>query len=944
MNRDVHKGTPSVTVNDGRGLPVRQVAYLRAIANEPAIALVSRQAFDGAGRVTRQWDSRLSEPNLSTVYGLNGAALKISSVDAGWRLSLPGLAGETLEHHDQRGNVWRTRYDQLLRVVALEENQQPNVETFVYADGSANPSMNLRGQLLNQVDPSGRIDCESYAMTGALLRDTFTSHDNQSFTSSRAYSPLGAVLAHRDAGGHQQQFRYDVAGQVQQVQLQLNAQATWQTVQLNAQYNAAGQVIEQEAGNGVTSRWQYAAADGRLHRHSAQLGQQSPLQDFEYIYDRVGNITRILDHTFTPTYFANQRVDGARDFSYDSLYRLLSASGYDDAVPRDNPGRPQPTDPNDRRNYVQTYTYDHGNNLVELRHVRDGANHTRRMRIDPNSNRGVRRNDNDPEPGFDTLFDCNGNQRTLQAGQPLLWSSRDELEKITLVARDNLPDDEEFYEYSQGARVYKRHTHDGGKHFHAVRYLPGLEIRSKDNGEELHVISLATGIGSVRCLHWLTSPPSGVEQNQMRYTLEDHLGSSTMELDHLGRMISHEGYYPFGATAWMAARSLIEVTYKFIRYSGKEMDVSGLYYYGERYYAPWLQRWVSADPAGDVDGLNLYAFVGNNPISFSDATGLAGEAFQWPTMADLKASEARFFQRGNERQSMRSQQDATRRLKRHLEQHMRRQDEILGLTKLRVRDASGQLARMGSGDDVAIASMRRTLVLLLGKGVSYGVGIAVGVGSQALGIVAPGVGNAIGVGMGYAAKIGVSVGVDYIAEKAGASASVNLKTSKLSPEKIIRKAEHKQMNMDKYLLAKYQNMKPNSQKGQLKLGKEVADKGGSELMKATMTTVPSEVLGAMSAGLGFLLALPEIINETLGALQMKSLEKMENFATSIHNLAEEIQTGMTTIEEFQRALPASAYHDTEIKDLQRITSKVRTGLEKLGHAVQSHIAQRRTAA
>ncbi|WP_305887165.1 RHS repeat-associated core domain-containing protein, partial [Pseudomonas sp. Irchel 3E19] len=59
----------------------------------------------------------------------------------------------------------------------------------------------------------------------------------------------------------------------------------------------------------------------------------------------------------------------------------------------------------------------------------------------------------------------------------------------------------------------------------------------------------------------------------------------------------------------------------FIRYSGKEMDVSGLYYYGARYYAPWLQRWISPDPAGDVDGLNLYGFVGNNPIIHVDQTG-----------------------------------------------------------------------------------------------------------------------------------------------------------------------------------------------------------------------------------------------------------------------------------------------------------------------------------
>ncbi|MFJ2493842.1 hypothetical protein ACIOV9_20165 [Pseudomonas iridis] len=56
-----------------------------------------------------------------------------------------------------------------------------------------------------------------------------------------------------------------------------------------------------------------------------------------------------------------------------------------------------------------------------------------------------------------------------------------------------------------------------------------------------------------------------------------------MELDERAKTISHEGHYPFGATAWLAAKSAIEVSYKFARYSGKEMDISGLYYYGERY-------------------------------------------------------------------------------------------------------------------------------------------------------------------------------------------------------------------------------------------------------------------------------------------------------------------------------------------------------------------------
>ncbi|MFK0731931.1 MAG: RHS repeat-associated core domain-containing protein [Gloeotrichia echinulata HAB0833] len=63
---------------------------------------------------------------------------------------------------------------------------------------------------------------------------------------------------------------------------------------------------------------------------------------------------------------------------------------------------------------------------------------------------------------------------------------------------------------------------------------------------------------------------------------------------------------------------------KHYRYSGKERDAAtGLYYYGARYYAPWLGRWMSCDPAGTVDGLNLYAFVGGNPTSFTDISGEA---------------------------------------------------------------------------------------------------------------------------------------------------------------------------------------------------------------------------------------------------------------------------------------------------------------------------------
>ena len=51
-------------------------------------------------------------------------------------------------------------------------------------------------------------------------------------------------------------------------------------------------------------------------------------------------------------------------------------------------------------------------------------------------------------------------------------------------------------------------------------------------------------------------------------------------------------------------------------------DETGLVYYGYRYYDPELGRWLSRDPIGEDGGLNLYGFVGNEPISRADLLGM----------------------------------------------------------------------------------------------------------------------------------------------------------------------------------------------------------------------------------------------------------------------------------------------------------------------------------
>ena len=48
----------------------------------------------------------------------------------------------------------------------------------------------------------------------------------------------------------------------------------------------------------------------------------------------------------------------------------------------------------------------------------------------------------------------------------------------------------------------------------------------------------------------------------------------------------------------------------------------GLYYYGYRYYAPELQRWIGRDPVGEWDSVSLYVYVLNNPLLLVDPYGL----------------------------------------------------------------------------------------------------------------------------------------------------------------------------------------------------------------------------------------------------------------------------------------------------------------------------------
>jgi RHS repeat-associated protein len=97
----------------------------------------------------------------------------------------------------------------------------------------------------------------------------------------------------------------------------------------------------------------------------------------------------------------------------------------------------------------------------------------------------------------------------------------------------------------------------------------------------------------------------------------DGLGSVVALTDSAGTVQTSYAYEPFGKTTAVGAASSNPT-----KYTGREDDGTGLYYYRARYYAPSLQRFISEDPIGFSGGLNFYAYVENDPVNGVDPYGL----------------------------------------------------------------------------------------------------------------------------------------------------------------------------------------------------------------------------------------------------------------------------------------------------------------------------------
>lgn len=644
--------TPTLAVFDPRGLQVRTVSFCRSAEAGPADERINRNAYDAMGRLQAQWDPRLwalhsqSAPsNVNVVYSLTQKSVYSGRSDAGERTHLFNDAQQCVQQWDSQSRLRLSVFDSSMRIKATFEEGICSAR-YEYADGRDEFSgHNQCGRLIRHDDSAGTQTFNEFAINGGVTsqtrrflrdlvepdwplqwqeREELLEPLTRQATTTWVYNAQNDSVAQKDAKGNQQFFRYSIAGQLQSVSVQLNNQSAPQCVVSAIGYNAQNKIEQEVTGNGVTSTVQYCPASGRMIRIKAQRSSGFVLQDVHYQHDPVGNIISADDAVSSTRYFANQRVEPVNRYAYDSVYQLIEATGWESGGLNKGPFFNRFADTRAVGNYRQTYTYDASGNVLSLVHV-GPQSHSQAMTIAQYSNRALPEREGvaPTEEEIAAAFDGNGNRLMLQAGQSMMWDSHNQLREVHPVARPDGNNDSELYIYgANGLRCRKVRLLQTKARtlISETRYLPGLELRTcavtQKVVQEIRINAGRTRAWVLQCI----TPPEGAN-DPVLYCLTDHLGSDCIELDSEARIISQETYHPFGTTAWFAGRNEVECRYKTRHYSGREQDATGLVYYGLRYYAPWLMHWLNPDPLSDIDGLNLYRFVRNNPVTLLDVLG-----------------------------------------------------------------------------------------------------------------------------------------------------------------------------------------------------------------------------------------------------------------------------------------------------------------------------------
>ena len=572
-------------------------------------------SHDSKGNVTSVIDP-LSRQSTYT-YNAFGQALSVTD-PLNNTTQFGYVAGDLVEVRDPLGRVTTRHVDAAGRTIRITnplghtariEYNALNLPTRIINphEGAASFTYDANGNLLSVTDARGKVTSHVYNNMDWVISRT----DPLLRAETYQYDAAGNLVKLVDRRAKVTTFGYDNLNRINFAGFgtTVNGQNTTYESTVTSTYDAAGRLTQAVDSGTGTINLSYDNLD-RL------TSESSPRGAVGYTYDAVGRRTSMtvmgqpsVSYTYDNGDRLTQITQGATSigFSYDTADRRTSLTlpngvvieyGYDQTSQLT--GITYKLGVSVLGNL--TYEYDAAGRRVKVggSYARTGLPQALSNATYDNANQLVQRG------AVSLTYDAEGNL-VSDGANTYTWDARNQLSSI------NGPGLTASFQYDAFGRRTLRtingnstgYLYDGAD---AVQELAGgTPVANMILGGVDEVFSRSDAAGS-------------------RSFMADGLGSTLGLADSSGTLTAEFTYDPFGSTTASGTPGNNSA-----QFTGRENDATGLYYYRARYYSPTLQRFISQDPIGFAGGdMNFYAYVANDPVNNTDASGLAVD-----TIADI---------------------------------------------------------------------------------------------------------------------------------------------------------------------------------------------------------------------------------------------------------------------------------------------------------------------
>jgi RHS repeat-associated protein len=333
----------------------------------------------------------------------------------------------------------------------------------------------------------------------------------------------------------------------------------------NTQHSIKGLLTQFEYGNGLAARFSYDDRD-RLLTIDIESGETSYL-DLGYAHDNKSNVTQIVNGWRDVQSNWHSQTES---FTYDGLNRLMSA---------------------DCASWSHTYSYDKTGN----RTAKDRITYTVNAMGEVTA----------LSDGTTFTYNSIGSRTGKTTGSDSWVYMYNALNQLTQIEKNG----ETLGEY----------VYDGN----------GRRIQVTENGETTTYAYFGRVLmyeeNAVGFATYIHGPGGKVAkrttidgESHIFFYHADHLGSTRLVTDETATIVTAVAYHPFGEI------DIQEGAEKYL-FSGNEIDATGLYYFGARYYDAELGRFLTVDPipgsTASSQSMNRYNYCMNNPVSYTDPWG-----------------------------------------------------------------------------------------------------------------------------------------------------------------------------------------------------------------------------------------------------------------------------------------------------------------------------------